>query len=272
MDSNKYITVKPKGEISLETYSKDFDLKGRKDELPGVRYIDEADISLRHIRRGAVEPNVHAIYINFSSRVRITENNKTEIIAGQVAGFRKLILTINEEECIELKNDPFTHNCKDEDEKKTVEETDFVVSKEILEKMCKADFISMRIIGMYGEWDISNPLTFPFQFMAKVFWDAFYKDSLYSDQIKKQMSIDEEKEIVRTKGRWLYRVCLGISILAITRLTSKDEREYTFVYWMFILLPLIVAGVHLFVQYKKANKIPNTWDKSPDVSCPKTSK
>ena len=266
MNNNKYITVTPNDMVSLETISHNFDLKGRKDDLTDARYIDKAIISLRHITSGTVKPNVHAIFIHFSSKVKFTENNKTEIMAGSVAGFQKLILTINEEESIELKNDPFTWNSEDENEKEAVESTDFIVSKEVLEKMCLADSISMRLVGMFGEWDIRNPQTFPFQFLAKVLWDTFYKDSLYTDEIKKQMSIDAEKEIVRSKGTWVYRICFGISFITLILLLSRDDSKPVgspLVYWIFILVPIVVAGTLYIVQDKKANRIPNTWDKTP---------
>lgn len=257
--ANQYITVNKdsfRNKTVVESYELNYKLSPRK-----ITLNENADFKLRYVST----PEIEALLIDvhfMSSEMNIAAIKSGSVkgalssYAGEWAFLREgeLIIQINGTENIMLKahesdSDVATQSITNASA--CVEWVYYMIDKEILNKICTANSVRMQLSGGRGTWELEGS---DFRFMARAFWNGFYDETMYADEISHTEDVSARREAIKKKGCLIEAISFGIYIILFFALDieNDDGGVLTAIAMIFALvIPITVA----ILRRRMANKI-----------------
>ena len=251
--SNSYVTVYHdsfKNKTTTKSYTLNYKLNPRRSTM-----TETADINLRHV---SCEPDLDALLIDvhFKSvdanpQVKLDDlesviRNAPRTYPGEWALLRngQLIIQINNTENIGLDAIDSGSDVTTQDITRASaceEQVFYRIDKTILDKICTARTVRMQLSGSKASWELDGS---DFIFMAKTFWNGFYDEKMYAEEITHVESVSQKQDQIKKKGCLLeiLSVVIGFILVSLTE-SADNDFLYIVIPLIFIIIPVIIAVI-----------------------------
>lgn len=259
---NRYVTVSHdsfKNKTTAESYQLEYKLNARRFKLTEI-----VKFNFRHV---SCEPDLDALVIDV--HFRSTEANTNgyssegtldtlkrlaQTYPGEWAFLRdgQLIIQINGVENITLEphdsgSDVTTQNITNAS---ACEELVFYeINKDILEKICKASIVRMQLSGGAATWTLDGT---DMVFMAKAFWNGFYDENMYADELEHAANVADQQAQIKKKGCLIEIISAVIGLILAGSLSDVNDDLAGGLGALFLFGIPILVGV---IRRRKSNKI-----------------
>lgn len=256
-----------KNKTTTSSYLLKFELNGRRSRLG-----EGADFNIRHISCApdfdALVIDVHFYSVEYrdaKSYNNVWENIKTiaQTLPGEWAFLRngQLIIQINGFENIPLEACDAGGDVtrRDITNGSACEEwVYYKINKEILDKICKANSVSMQLSGSDASWTLDGSAMIP---MARTFWNGFYDETMYTEEVKQAEAeniVSQKRAKVAKKGCLfeIISVIVGVILFIVLveaefsdEATKLDVMAWTLFAFCFVI-PFITAIVRRIIAYR----------------------
>lgn len=252
--SNSYVTVYHdsfKNKTTTKSYTLNYKLNPRRSTM-----TETADINLRHV---SSEPDLDALLIDvhFKSvdanpHVKLDDlesviRNAPRTYPGEWALLRngQLIIQINNTENIGLDAIDSGSDVTTQDITRASaceEQVFYRIDKTILDKICTARTVRMQLSGSKASWELDGS---DFIFMAKTFWNGFYDEKMYAEEITHVESVSQKQDQIKKKGCLLeiLSVVIGFILVSLTESADNDFLYIVIPLIFIIIIPVIIAVI-----------------------------
>lgn len=257
---NQYVTITNdsfQNKMTAESGKIEYTLPPRK-----LTLTETAWINFRYVKAG---PSTEALLMDV--HFRSTEMNKLGVKRGSVraalatypgdwAFLRngQLIVQINGKENIKLPpiagDSDVTQNSIT-DASACEELCYYEIDKATLEKICEAKSVRMQLSGSAARWTLEGDQLI---FMAKAFYNGFYDENKYAQEINHAIDVQARRDAIKKKGCLIELISFGIYIVLFFVLDLENNSEglpIAIAMIFALVIPITVA----IIRRKKANQI-----------------
>ena len=256
---NQYVTVKQdsfQNKTTAESGKVEYTLPARK-----LTLTETAWFNYRYVK---AEPSIEAILIDV--HFKSTALNKAGVRSGSlrsaIASYPgewaflrngQLILQIDGDNIpllpIEGDSDVTTNSITDAS---ACEELCYYeIDKALLERICEAKSVRMQLSGSAAKWTLEGDQMI---FMAKAFYNGFFDENKYSQEINHAIDVQAQRDAIKKKGCLIELISFGIYIILFFALDLENNSEG---------LPMVIAMIFALVipitvaiiRRRKANMI-----------------
>lgn len=258
--ANQYVSVHHdsfKNKTTAESYQLEYKLDARR-----LLLTETAKFNFRHV---SCEPDLDALLIDVhfksieANRGAIRSGSLKDSLAtypGEWAFLRngQLIIQINGVENIPLQAHESASDVTTEgitNASACEELVYYEIDRGILEKICKAKSVMMQLSGSAGQWTLDGS---DMIFLAKVFYNGFYDESMYADEISHAANVQAQRDAIKKKGCAIEAISFIIYIILFFAF-DLENNDNGFLMAIAMIFALVIPITVAIVRRKKANNI-----------------
>lgn len=127
----------------------------------------------------------------------------------------------------------------------------YEIDKDILEKICEAKSLRMQLSGGKAKWTIEgNELIF----LAKAFYNGFYDQNKYANEIEHVVDVQAQKNAIRNKGCAIELLSFVVSFI-LFYVFGLQNNENDFFMLIVVIFMFVIPIAVAIIRRKKANAI-----------------
>jgi hypothetical protein len=255
--ANQYITTSH-DDFEKTSLTKSYELKYALSGDPSrnSRLSDSATVRISHVSNNDVEGLY--ITVTFTSyEYHVGSNSSLDsMYPGDWAFLRDgALIIIADDETFRLEPNGTDSDVKDvgKHDSAVIEICAYPIDKEILLKICESKNIRIQLKGSRGKWELGGE---DFAFMAKAFYNGFYDDSKYCDELQRAQDKEKKEEeidaaiaqkISQIKKRGWF---VGIGLLVILIVLMCTVNDFGNSSLAGIIFGVLFVSVYYVTKYK----------------------